>query len=243
MSKIIMDFLSDTAAAHANENIVMTTGSYDDYYGEIADVQVKSISALWRSLHIVDSDGELRSVYPDGEQIDPPFQVYDHKRNCYSDIVVCKRPLSDLPPAESENALGCLVNYIACTFHDYWENDDCGCSVELERDVVERERKERFDALQSLAASVLKDTGGVNLFEALAARVRDAEAYVAGLHEDGLCAVNPFSSSAVDDWCDLRNAAQGRVASEEELFCFCTSEYPLSYLAWQEAKLKAKINP
>ena len=63
-----------------------------------------------------------------------------------------------------------------------------------------------------------------------------AEDRIYGLQEDGLCATGGFGQAALNDWYDLRNCYSGQAHRAMELFDFCTRQFPLTYLAWQEAK-------
>ena len=229
----IMDFLSSTATAHADEKIVMTEGYYEDYYGEHVTSSLRSIRRIYDDAMAMIEAWE----FAEDESYEPTTLWY--RNVAYSDSPSVPgrqyRPLRNLPPGGSMEALQMLIQFCSQSFSELI--DGGSVSLELERDVIERERIQRFNSLQSLAASILKDTGGENLFSALESRITAAEDQVYGIEEDGLCAVNPFASSAVNDYYDLRNEAAGRVASEVELFEFCRTAYPLSYMEWKESKL------
>jgi len=118
------------------------------------------------------------------------------------------------------------------------ELDSGGCKYTLLADVIEQEKRQRMLQLEKLAVTLMKDNPNDDLFEVLQEKIDHAESKIYGLSEDGLCAVNPFSSSAMDDWNDLRCGYQGNANDAADLMEYCKSQFPLQWLAHNEAQLE-----
>lgn len=111
----------------------------------------------------------------------------------------------------------------------------------IEADAIEQENRQRMLKLEKQAASLMHANPNADLFEVLTNQIEIAQDRVEGLAEDGLCAVNPFSSSAMDDYNDLRCGLQGKVNTAYELLEYCEKQFPLQWLAFKEKQANEQL--
>jgi hypothetical protein len=238
----ILSYLAAVAAEFASIRIRLTSGSYGGYMeSPTCQVETLDVSDIW------DNWGDFANTVPDEQ----PTSLIEYAKNiscflgngikyiCYSECPYDRkdtvfRTLDQLPSVDSKEALSLLVNWMGNQLNGMI--DDGGCSLETEAAYEKREAEKRFKRLEGIAREVLKSNPGESLFDVLTGMRAAAEDRIYGLQEDGLCATGGFGQAALNDWYDLRNHYCGQAQEAMELFDFCTCHYPLTYLAWQEAK-------
>lgn len=209
----ILSYLAAVAAEFASTRLILTEGWYGDPQ---SSTSIRTVESFWHPEYGF-------QTLPDDEQ---PRYVYYGK--------LSHEDATNLPAADSQEALNLLVNWMRKHMDD--ELDGGGCSLETEAAYEKREAEKRFKELEGVARQLLKDNPNDNLFDVLTGMRAAAEDRIYGLQEDGLCATGGFGQAALNDWYDLRNCYSGQAHRAMELFDFCTRQFPLTYLAWQEAQ-------
>jgi len=222
----LLSYLAAVADAFAETRLILTEGWYGSYMeAGGCNVKIVTVGSFWEgedSYAILEQiGGEVLCLYY-GLDNGNPRRLIRHE------------DASLLPAVDSEDALNLLVKWMEQDL-DY-QIDDGGCSLVTEAAQAAADAEKRFKELEGVARDIMKSNPGENLFDVLEARIDSEESNMEGLREDGLCAVNPFVSSAVEDYSDLMNGMQGKANRERELFAFCCDYFPLTFLAWQEAK-------
>ena len=136
--------------------------------------------------------------------------------------------------------LNSFVKFLEQKCNDNFDGDG-GCFYQLESDAIEQENRQRMLKLEKQAVKLMQDNPDGDLFEVLTNQIEIAQDSVDGLAEDGLCAVNPFSSSAHDDYNDLRCGLQGKVNAAYELLEYCEKQFPLQWLAFKEKQANEQL--
>jgi hypothetical protein len=225
--KTLLSYLAAVAAAFAETRLILTQGWYGGYMEEGGcNVKTVTVGSFW-------GDGE--ESYANLEQIGGEVLcLYYGIDNGNPRRLIRHENPSLLPAVDSEDALNLLVKWMSQDLNE--QIDEGGCSLVTEAAQNKADEEKRFKRLEGVAREVLKSNPGENLFDVLEARIESEEGNIEGLREDGLCAVNPFASSAVEDYYDLMNGMQGKANDERELFAFCEDYFPLTFLAWQESQ-------
>lgn len=228
----LLSYLAAVAAAFAETRLIFTEGWYGGYMEEgISRSRECTVQSVWEGPF---SDSSYANLEQMGGEV---LCLYYGLDNGNPRRHIRHEDASALPPVNSEEALNLLVKWMSQDLNEQY--DEGGCSLVTEAAQIKEEEEKRFKELEGIARNIMKSSQGENIFDVLEARIGAQEARIEGLCEDGLCAVNPFSSSAVEDYYDLMNGYQGAANREAELFDFCSSYFPLTYLAWQEAQAVA----
>lgn len=227
----ILSYLAAIAAEFASTRLIFTEGWQGGYMEEdVSYTEIRTVESFWNPGFSALAAEEQPTSIAYGQQLNPNVQA----RTYDPFISLWHNDASGLPAADSQEALNLLISWMQESLDNEISNG--GCSLETEEAYEKREAEKRFKELEGVARQLLKDNPNDNLFDVLTGMRAAAEDRIYGLQEDGLCATGGFGQAALNDWYDLRNHYCGQAQEAMELFDFCTCHYPLTYLAWQEAK-------
>ena len=229
----ILSYLAAVAAEFASTRLILTEGWYGGYMEEGGfRTSIRTVESFWSpecGFQTLPEKFQPSSICF-GKTPNPNIEA----RKYDPFVAMYHKDSSGLPAADSQEALNLLISWM----QEYLDSEieDGGCSLETEAAYEKREAEKRFKELEGVARQLLKDNPNDNLFDVLTGMRAAAEDRIYGLQEDGLCATGGFGQAALNDWYDLRNCYSGQAHRAMELFDFCTRQFPLTYLAWQEAK-------